>query len=348
MAMLGKPHAGHSWSKPTWGMGVCALRLMYTPRVRSPGNSARNENPGLVSRMLEELEPLMKGHTPNQTICQAMFKKIEAEEVLSQAIAHVVKPESIPTKGYSKSKVDKCSGKPNSFKPQLGHGSGGRDGLDGSLRKGDGAVTYKPTYHTITHKMAAKVMLMASTLMTSLNIGAMNLAMDGVDGLWEVACSPHSWLSEACEKQGLQPKRINLHQGYDLYQPKTWELLQTERRQRRPRKIWFSLPCTKWCPWNRLNYANRKEELAAYQRRERKMLRNARNFIIEALLDDPTIQIYWEWPVNCDGWKQEPVIDISPFLDEHFIPWKPCRIDGCVYGMKPRTTRISSASSGKS
>ena len=91
---------------------VCALRLMYTPRVGSPGNSARNENPGLVSRMLEELEPLMKGHTPNQTICQAMFKKIEAEEVLSQAIAHVVKPKSIPTKGYSKSKLTSAVASP--------------------------------------------------------------------------------------------------------------------------------------------------------------------------------------------------------------------------------------------
>ena len=339
MAVLRKPYPGHSSGKPTWGVGgLCGVRpsVDVHTKGRITGELSPQREPRVGFKDVGGVGTFDEGSHSESNHLSGHVQEDRSGGSPITSHCSCCEAQEHSNQGIFKEQVDKCSGKPNSFKPQLGHGSGGRDGLDGSLRKGDGAVTYKPTYHTITHKMAAKVMLMASTLMTSLNVGAMNLAMDGVDGLWEVACSPHSWLSEACEKQGLQPKRINLHQGYDLYQPKTWELLQTERRQRRPRRIWFSLPCTKWCPWNRLNYANRKEELAAYQRRERKMLRNARNFIIEALLDDPTIQIYWEWPVNCDGWKQEPVIDISTFLDEHFIPWKPCRIDGCVYGMKTK------------
>ena len=45
----------------------------------------------------------------------------------------------------------------------------------------------------------------------------MSLCLGDNDGIWEIACATHSWLSEACQRQGLQPRRINLEQGYDLY-----------------------------------------------------------------------------------------------------------------------------------
>ena len=59
-------------------------------------------------------------------------------------------------------------------------------------------------------KIAAKLMLMAAALTSSLSTGLVDFCLDNCDGVWEVACSPHSWLSEACEQQGLRPRRINL------------------------------------------------------------------------------------------------------------------------------------------
>ena len=59
-------------------------------------------------------------------------------------------------------------------------------------------------------KIAAKLMLMAAALTSSLSTGLVDFCLDNCDGVWEVACSPHSWLSEDCEQQGLRPRRINL------------------------------------------------------------------------------------------------------------------------------------------
>ena len=42
---------------------------------------------------------------------------------------------------------------------------------------------------------------------------------------WELFCAPDSWLTAACQSEGLRASRINLHQGYDLYQPSTYDEL---------------------------------------------------------------------------------------------------------------------------
>lgn len=56
-------------------------------------------------------------------------------------------------------------------------------------------------------------MLMATTLMSTMTSMTTDFLLDNRDGLWEVACAPHSWLTEACEQQGLRPRRINLTEG---------------------------------------------------------------------------------------------------------------------------------------
>ena len=164
----------------------------------------------------------------------------------------------------------------------------------------------------------------------------MDFTMDGRDGLWEVACAPHSWLSQAAEQHGLQPRRINLQSGFDLYQPKTWEQLDDLRRRCRPKRIWWSLPCTRWCPWTSLNYntPEKKELLEAYRRRERKLLWRAHNFIKKAIQEDPEIILFWEWPHPCYGWNQEPMLAIEKLLHAHGHEWLDCRIDGCRYHMR--------------
>ena len=90
-------------------------------------------------------------------------------------------------------------------------------------------------------------MQMVAVMTSTLTSVAMDASLEGRDGLWEVACSENSWLTSAANEHGIPSRRINFTQGYDIYKPETWLRLKEERRQRRPKKIWLSLPCTKFC-----------------------------------------------------------------------------------------------------
>ena len=118
-------------------------------------------------------------------------------------------------------------------------------------------------------------MQMVALTTSSLMSVALGANFEGRDGLWEVACSENSWLTSAANEHGIPSRRINFAQGYDIYRPETWAKLQEECRLRRPRKLWFSLPCTKFCRWTQVNYSTpeRKEVLETMRRRERRMLR---------------------------------------------------------------------------
>lgn len=180
--------------------------------------------------------------------------------------------------------------------------------------------------------MAAKLLLMATTLLSSMASTTMDFVLDEQDGIWEIACAPHSWLSEACDQQGLRPRRINLQQGYDIYKTATWEHLKGLRRRHRPRRLWFSLPCTKWCQWSKLNYATeeRQELLATYRRRERRMLWQAAHFIEDTLNEDPETDIYWEWPWPCEGWNQRSLEYIAHLLQARGRDWLPAVLMGAI------------------
>ena len=134
---------------------------------------------------------------------------------------------------------------------------------------------------------------------------------------------------------GIPARRINYNAGFDIYDPQTWVRLQDLRRRHRPKRIWFSFPCTKWCQFTNLNYntPERREVLETARRRERKMLKNAKQFILQALDEDPDFDIYWEWTHPCAGWEQQPVVDLREGLRARGLDWLPCRVDGCRYGM---------------
>ena len=174
--------------------------------------------------------------------------------------------------------------------------------------------------------------------MSSMVSLASDLLLDTQDGVWEIACAPHSWLSQACDQQGLRARRINLEQGYNLYQDKTWEDLRSLRRKHRPKRLWISLPCTKWCQWSYINYSTpeRKLILAAYRRKELRMLWKMVHFIEEALDEDPLLDVFWEWPWPCIGWQQAPLQYLQTILEARGREWLRCRIDGCNYGLREK------------
>ena len=58
------------------------------------------------------------------------------------------------------------------------------------------------------------------------------------------------------------------------------------------------------------------------------MMRQAKDFILETVELYPDTDVYWEWTHPCTGWSQQ-----QDGLHSRGLPWLPCRIDGCNYGM---------------
>ena len=83
---------------------------------------------------------------------------------------------------------------------------------------------------------------------------------------------------------------------------------------------------------------DQKEKLSTMRRKERRLLWEVNAFIKDCLAKDPYIQIYFEWPHPCFGWKQHPMEDLSAYMQNHGIPWLPCRVDGCNYGLRDEET----------
>ena len=192
---------------------------------------------------------------------------------------------------------------------------------------------------SLTPKMSSRVMAFATMMMATMTSMVTQFSLDERDGLREIACAPHSWLSESAQQHGLRPRRINLQNGYDLYRSSTWQTLKELRKVKRPKRLWLSLPCTRWCPWTAINYSTweRQQLLEFYRRRERRMLREAARFIEDAVQDDPSIEVYRVWPVwphNYLACKQNPVVHIADTMAKFGFEWLPCRVDGCCYFMK--------------
>ena len=126
-----------------------------------------------------------------------------------------------------------------------------------------------------------------------------------VDG-WEMFCSPDSWLTSACRVEGLRFSRINFHQNFDLYKPKTYDLLREKYKKKRPKRIWVSTRCTYWCPFTSLNYRTEEQKhlFEQHQRGERTMFRLLILFLLEIVGEDPSVELFWEWPTRCYGWSE--------------------------------------------
>ena len=205
------------------------------------------------------------------------------------------------------------------------------DGTSSLRTSSKGGSNIKP----LPKHVAGKVMQFAALMTSALMSVALDISLEGREGLWEIACSENSWLTASAQSHGITARRINYANGYDIYQKETWTRLAQERRVRRPKKLWLSLPCTKWCQWTQVNYntPERRDALETMRRRERRMLRDATWFLKDAVDDDPDIDIYFEWTFPCSGWQQTPMVEFEEALKQRGVPWESCRVDGCNYGM---------------
>ena len=195
------------------------------------------------------------------------------------------------------------------------------------------------TSHSLPWKIAQALVTMASMMMTSCQSDLKTLLRgpQGVD-VWEMFCAPESWLTTACQESGLTCSRINLHMGYDLYDPKTYDRLRSKFAIEKPRKVWVSTRCTFWCPWTSLNYqtVEQKAELEKFRRRERRLFRLLIPFLIEMITEYPETELFWEWPTRCYGWKEPWLQRLAAAIKSLDRDWHFARIDGCRYGLQSR------------
>ena len=122
----------------------------------------------------------------------------------------------------------------------------------------------------------------------------------------------------------LEPR--DLRYGHDLSCPAEQEKVLDDILHYKPGLLWIALPCTKWSPWQRLNYHNRRQAL----RRERAIQRKLCRFALRCC------ELQWacggecvfEHPLMSDMWDD----DCFYIRSDPRMHWVP--LDMCCFGLK--------------
>ena len=150
--------------------------------------------------------------------------------------------------------------------------------------------------------------------------------------LVEVCCGPNSLLSQVVEQFGGTSERIGLFNGFDMSTSKGLEKARRLVAQRRPRWLWFALPCGPTSPIQHLNELT-PEGLARSLKRKQKSRKTCRNCV--KLAEEHVLEggdIGWEWPRNNEAWYFPEVKRFMKFLEARDL-YFPARLDGCMVGM---------------
>ena len=58
-------------------------------------------------------------------------------------------------------------------------------------------------------------------------------------------------------------------------------------------------------------------------------------WLLRMLQDDPSVEVHWEWPARCEGWRRQVMTEFEEGrlwrLDRD---WRPCRVDGRRYDLR--------------
>ena len=126
----------------------------------------------------------------------------------------------------------------------------------------------------------------------------------------------------------LEPRDILY--GHNLFDRSQQESVLYDIETLKPRLLWVALPCTEWCPWQRINYAHRKQVL----RRKRKIQKHLVRFALECV----DIQfahggeVIFEHPKDSDLWRDD---DMLTNLTRDW--WTPVDLDMCRYNLRAQT-----------
>ena len=126
----------------------------------------------------------------------------------------------------------------------------------------------------------------------------------------------------------LEPRDIRL--GHDLRLAEEQESVFEDIRTHQPLLLWIALPCTKWSPWQRLNYKHRPRELAKERRRERKLV----DFAVQCakMQLDAGRDVAFEHPQFSDMWEDRSLQDVMADVRTETVDF-----DMCQFGLRATT-----------
>ncbi|CAE7794539.1 unnamed protein product [Symbiodinium sp. CCMP2592] len=81
-------------------------------------------------------------------------------------------------------------------------------------------------------------------------------------------------------------------------------------------------------------YKRERQSLEAHRRHERTMLRRLVDLVDWILTQNSMVEIFWEWPSESLGWKEEAMTVLEKQIWKANKDWLVCRMDGCRYGLR--------------
>eukprot|EP00438_Fugacium_kawagutii_P026759 Skav216449 [mRNA] locus=scaffold50:462658:469839:- [translate_table: standard] len=133
-------------------------------------------------------------------------------------------------------------------------------------------------------------------------------------------------LTQAFAKAGLtvlEPRDVKF--GHDLTKKEEQEKVLDDISQHRPRVLWIALPCTKWSPWQRLNYYGKAQALRRARALQRKLVRFAKRCAQLQLANGG--EVVFEHPKYSDMWVDESFQELVLDPRFHFVDLDMCRFN---------------------
>ena len=121
----------------------------------------------------------------------------------------------------------------------------------------------------------------------------------------------------------LEPRDIRF--GHDLTKLDVQEQVLRDIEYYKPKLLWVALPCTKWSPWQRINYAGRQNQLKAERKKERKLVRFAARAAVVQLANGGDIG--FEHPEGSDMWEDSTLDPVTVHPDVISVSLDMCRFN---------------------
>ena len=126
----------------------------------------------------------------------------------------------------------------------------------------------------------------------------------------------------------LEPRDILY--GHDLFDPLQQKEVMRAIETSQPKLLWIALPCTKWSPWQRYNYAHRKQELRRQRKKQRKLIAFAVECAWQQVANSR--EVVFEHPKESDMWSDE---SVRGLLETDLFSY--AELDMCRYNLRATT-----------
>eukprot|EP00971_Amphidinium_carterae_P061381 1215440-Amphidinium_carterae.2 len=151
----------------------------------------------------------------------------------------------------------------------------------------------------------------------------------------EVCCETDSMLATVAQKHGWKAFRITQENPLEYEEARVLFAMALEHlRHGGHVHAWFSLPCTAWSSWQRINLSRMADPTTLAQKREASLkLQELFHHYRQVLMAEGG-EVSFEWPAYCDGWNCDRV---QEFMDHSGVTSAICH--GCMLDFVSKVDR---------